>query len=196
MKLRRYAHFYRVWLVLAAAVLFLAACKDKPLAVPVPVGRIVHAAATETSGLAASHRASDLLWIHNDSAGQPVLYAIGTDGRLRGSVRIAGVKNIDWEDIASFELDGQAWLLIADTGDNNGTRKNCALYVIAEPDRLITSSRQPLPGGFPWCIQMVHTIAKPWPSTRVKKPFFCSQSAPSRLRSTRCHYGLPPKVSQ
>ncbi len=88
----------------------------------------------EASGLAASRRADNLLWAHNDSGGEPVLFALDTKGALRGKLRIEGVKNTDWEDIASFELDGRAWLLVADTGDNDGKRKDCALLVVAEPD--------------------------------------------------------------
>jgi len=143
-------------LVLVATALLVSACGGKPPPAPVPAGRIVHAAATETSGLAASHRTSDLLWIHNDSAGQPVLYAIGTDGQLHGTVRVAGVKNNDWEDIASFELDGQAWLLIADTGDNKGIRKNCALYVSAEPDPAALSTDHELTATVAWRLPVVY----------------------------------------
>jgi hypothetical protein len=88
----------------------------------------------ECSGLAASRRDPDMLWTHNDSGGQPVLYALGPTGERRGDLRIAGIVNRDWEDLASFELDSRAWLLIADTGDNAGNRTDCALYVVAEPD--------------------------------------------------------------
>jgi len=143
-------------LVLVATALLVSACGGKPPPDPVPTGRIVHAAATETSGLAASHRTNDLLWIHNDSAGQPVLYAIGTDGRLRGTVRVAGIKNNDWEDLSSFELDGQPWLLIADTGDNKGTRKDCALYVIAEPDPAALSPDHELTTTVAWRLPVVY----------------------------------------
>lgn len=88
----------------------------------------------ESSGLAASLRDPRMLWTHNDSGSQPVLYAIEPNGARRGDLRITGITNNDWEDLASFELDGRSWLLIADTGDNASNRTNCALYVVAEPD--------------------------------------------------------------
>lgn len=87
----------------------------------------------EASGLAASRREAGLYWAHDDSGGRPVLKAFGADGRLRGALRIAGVKNVDWEDLASFELDGKAWLLVADTGDNRAVRGDCVLHVVEEP---------------------------------------------------------------
>jgi hypothetical protein len=155
MTTRRHNGFCIAQLVLVATALLVSACGGKPQPPPLATGRIMHAAATETSGLAASHRTTDLLWIHNDSAGQPVLYAIGTDGRLRGTVRIAGIKNNDWEDLASFNLDGQPWLLIADTGDNKGIRKNCALYVIAEPDPGALSPDHELAATVAWRLTVV-----------------------------------------
>jgi len=138
------------------ALVLLGACGKTPHVPPEKAGRITHAAATETSGLAASHRADDLLWIHNDSGGQPVIYAIGTDGHLRGTVRVAGVKNVDWEDIASFELDGQSWILIADTGDNNGSRKNYTLYVIAEPDPAALALDHEISAKVAWKLPVVY----------------------------------------
>lgn len=101
---------------------------------PETVGAIDTPLVTEASGLAASRRADNLFWTHNDSGGIPVVYAIDGTGKLLGAVRVKGIDNVDWEDIASFELDGQAYLLIADTGDNYGRRTDCALYVIKEPD--------------------------------------------------------------
>jgi hypothetical protein len=124
-------------LVLSLSLL-LTGCTTLPTAPgwsePVAVGNLGAADLTESSGFASSRRAANLLWSHNDSGGEPVVYALGADGSERGRVRIAGAVNNDWEDIASFVLDGQAYLLIADTGDNRAVRTDCRLYVIAEPD--------------------------------------------------------------
>jgi len=93
-----------------------------------------HPLLPETSGLAPSQPRRHLLWAHNDSDNAPVLFALGTDGRLRGQLRPIGATNVDWEDIASFEAEGRAWLLVADVGDNASQRTNCVLYVVPEPD--------------------------------------------------------------
>lgn len=101
---------------------------------PVTVGTITEPAVNEASGLAPSRRAADLLWINNDSGGEPVLYAVNTDGTYRGAVRINGAVNYDWEDVASYEIDGRSYLIAADVGDNYARRAECVLYVIAEPN--------------------------------------------------------------
>ena len=115
-------------------VLLLSACAQPPPYGPAERSGTLPSVVDEASGLAASHRDPKLLWTHNDSGGQPVLYALEPTGTRRGDLRIQGVVNRDWEDLASFELDGRAWLLIADTGDNASHRTDCALYVVAEPD--------------------------------------------------------------
>ncbi len=137
--------------LLAFLLALLPACTRLPATLG-QAGVLAHPAIDESSGLAPSRRANDLLWTHNDSDGEPVLYAIASDGRFLGSVRIAGLRNIDWEDIASFELDGRAWLLIADTGDNNGVRHDCALHVIAEPDPADLSPSRELAASVAWSI--------------------------------------------
>jgi hypothetical protein len=88
----------------------------------------------ESSGLAVSRRDPGILWTQNDSRGTPSLFAVEPNGTLRGEVRVTGASNSDWEDLASFELDGRSWLLIPDVGDNASRRNDCALYIIAEPD--------------------------------------------------------------
>ena len=120
--------------VLLLVVALATGCAPTPPPASVAgIATVQDAALDELSGIAASRRTPGLLWAHNDSDGRPVLYALGFDGKSRGGVRLAGVKNVDWEDMASFELDGQAWLLVADAGDNGARRKDCALYVVAEP---------------------------------------------------------------
>ena len=90
-------------------------------------------AAREISGLAPSHFTSNALWFHNDSGDAPMLYAMTTAGTAVGAIRLKGAKNVDWEDMASFELDGQFWLLAADTGDNGGNRRDYSFLIVAEP---------------------------------------------------------------
>ncbi|PJK11215.1 hypothetical protein CO608_01790 [Lysobacteraceae bacterium NML08-0793] len=97
-------------------------------------GLITSKRLTEISGIAASRRTDGLLWAIDDGGNPAQLHAISRRGRHLGSLNIAGVEKVDWEDLASFELDGKPYLMIADTGDNGGIRKTLQLYVIAEPD--------------------------------------------------------------
>jgi hypothetical protein len=100
---------------------------------PITAGELEAPPKHETSGIAASRRQADILWVHDDSGGAPVLYAVNTTGKKLGAVRVTGVKNDDWEDVASYEQGGEAWLLIADTGDNDAKRGTVWLHVIKEP---------------------------------------------------------------
>ena len=101
---------------------------------PVVVGQLAAPPGKETSGIAASRRSPDLLWTHDDSGGAAMLYAVSTTGALRGRLQIRGEKNHDWEDLAAATLDGQPWIVIADTGDNEAKRKHVSLFFMAEPD--------------------------------------------------------------
>ena len=108
---------------------------DLDYAGPVDAAQLAEPTNREASGLAASRRAPDLLWTHNDSGGDPILFALDArTGARRGRVRLEGIKNTDWEDIAAYTLDGRAWLLVADTGDNFSRRKQVVLHVLEEPD--------------------------------------------------------------
>ena len=101
---------------------------------PTNAGSIAEATINESSGLAPSLRTANVYWTNNDSGGEPVLYAIDGTGKYLGSVRFAGAVNIDWEDCASFSVNGKAYLLAADVGDNYAKRIDCKLYIIEEPD--------------------------------------------------------------
>jgi hypothetical protein len=87
----------------------------------------------EASGLAASRLTPGLLWTHDDSGGAPELHAVDAKGHRRGTLRIAGVENKDWEDVAAFRRNGRAWLLVADVGDNDAKRTTVRLHLVAEP---------------------------------------------------------------
>ena len=95
--------------------------------------KIQSAAITEASGLAISPANPELVWIINDSGSPPELHLTGVDGTDRGRVILKNVKNTDWEDLASFSLDGKSYLLVADTGDNASKRESCQLHILREP---------------------------------------------------------------
>ena len=96
-------------------------------------GTIDIPALAELSGLAASRLRDDVLWAHNDSGNDPILFAIGTDGRNLGTFRVEGATHVDWEDIASFEKDGVSYLVIGDVGDNEAVRPEVRLIFVREP---------------------------------------------------------------
>jgi hypothetical protein len=95
--------------------------------------KIQSPAIKEASGLAISPTNPGFMWVINDSGGTPDLHLVGSDGADRGKVTLMGVENVDWEDLASFTLDGKPYLLVADTGDNNAKREFRAFHIIREP---------------------------------------------------------------
>src|SRR5262249_52340246 len=133
----------RVSLLLAfgllAATAIQVAANEPPFTGPVRVGKLAAPPRNEASGLMASRRMDDLLWVHDDSGGEPALYGVSFSGAHRCTLRINGVRNRDWEDVASFELGGTAWLLIGEIGDNDAKHRSSYLYLVAEPpaDRLV-----------------------------------------------------------
>ncbi len=98
-----------------------------------PEGHLQSRELCEASGMAASPSDKRLLWLVNDSGCAAELFLTETDGGKRGKVSVKGAKNVDWEDLASFQLDGKPYLIISDTGDNASKRAGCTLYIVAEP---------------------------------------------------------------
>lgn len=130
-------------LMLASSMLALAGCSEPPVPFAQVSGVILDSRLSDLSGLAASHAHADTLWVLNDGGSGPNLYAIGTRGGLIATLRVAGVVNTDWEDLAAFDQGGRHYLLIADTGDNGGLRKTLQLHVIEEPRSLADGVLQP-----------------------------------------------------
>ncbi len=97
------------------------------------LGQIESRNLSETSGIAVSGATPGVIWAINDSGNGPFLRAMSTTGSDLGFVRLQQARNIDWEDLAAFSLDGEHYLLVADTGDNNTARKVSWLYIVAEP---------------------------------------------------------------
>ncbi|MBL9188424.1 MAG: hypothetical protein JNK23_13140 [Opitutaceae bacterium] len=115
------------------ATSLLPAADSPAFAGPQLAGELEAPPKLETSGLAASRRNPGLLWTHDDSGGAAEIHAVTTTGHRTATLSLRGVKNEDWEDLAAFEQGGQAWLLIADTGDNDAKRQTVRLHVVEEP---------------------------------------------------------------
>ena len=75
----------------------------------------------ETSGIILNN---GLLWTHNDSGNESVVFNIDATGEIIQKIPITTAKNIDWEDITAKN----EFITIGDFGNNFGTRKN--LYLL------------------------------------------------------------------
>jgi hypothetical protein len=96
----------------------------------------------EASALVASRQYPGIYWTLNDSKNAPVIFAIDEDGAPRGSFRVAGASNQDWEALQiGPDADGGFALYIGDVGDNAQLRRDPVIYRVTEPE--------PLPPGSP-----------------------------------------------
>jgi len=69
----------------------------------------------------------NMIWTHNDSGGEPAIYAIDTaSGKILQTITLTGASNVDWEDITHDE----AFIYVGDVGNNRGTRKDLKIYKI------------------------------------------------------------------
>lgn len=100
---------------------------------PVEAGNIESGDVQESSGLAAS-ACQDVLWTHNDSGGEAVIFALDTEGGNLGTWQIPGAQVVDWEAIATYkDSSGKCFLIIGDVGDNDAARGALTVYRVAEP---------------------------------------------------------------
>ena len=148
---------WSVLLVLSACTVLpqmeMPICRENcaPYEVAAVAGRIENRLINEASGLAGSIRHDNLLWVHNDSGDSARLFAISPQGRTLGSVVFPESANVDWEDLTSFTLDGEAYLAIADTGDNMAIRRRPTIHIVKEPD-FPSNSMTPQTQGIAWSI--------------------------------------------
>ena len=129
--------------LLAALLACVVACAPPSLPFARLAGVITSGMLGEISGLAASHVHEDVLWVINDGGNPAEIFAINRRGRLLARYDVRGARNIDWEDLASFSLDGKHYLLVADTGDNGGLRRDFVLHVFEEPKTLANGTLKP-----------------------------------------------------
>ncbi len=116
---------------------------------PVPPGeppvvsqfKIADRAVNESSGLAASRRASGVFYTHNDSGDSARFFRFNKSGQVTATFELEGVKAIDWEDMEAAVVDGVPYLYLADTGDNGRVRKSVTVHRVVEPELSAKSSK-------------------------------------------------------
>jgi hypothetical protein len=129
----------RLAAVLTAVLLCLVvpASAQEPGDEAVVATRLADPRIIESSGLALSRRHPGVVWTHNDSGDQARLFAVGSDGRTRAALTLAGVEARDWEAVAAGHDDrGRPALFAGDIGDNNGVWPEVAVYRVSEPATL------------------------------------------------------------
>lgn len=98
-------------------------------------GRIRSDAVREASGLVASRSQPPILWTHNDSGGRNEVFAIGTGGAVKMTVRFGDIRVRDFEDISIGPGPGPGdYIYAADIGDNGNGRDSVWIYRFREPE--------------------------------------------------------------
>jgi hypothetical protein len=99
-------------------------------------GTVAAADITEASGIVASRTHAGFFWTHNDSGGDPAVYAMDATGAALGTWTLEGRFALDWEDIAlgPGPEPGIDYLYVGDIGDNLAFRPDVTVYRFPEPD--------------------------------------------------------------
>jgi len=121
----------------ALTLLFVVGCDtaeppasdDAAFAAGTVVGQLTGADMREASGLIASATRARHFWLHNDSGDGPFLYLVDSSGDAVSRLRLAGVANRDWEDIARR---GDT-IFVAEIGDNGAVHDTIFVYAVLEP---------------------------------------------------------------
>lgn len=89
----------------------------------------------EISGAAQSQADDEFTWMLMDSGDSAHLYLMDhRRGTHLATLKVLGVHNEDWEDMASVtDSLGNHWLFVADIGDNAESRSSATIYAFHEP---------------------------------------------------------------
>lgn len=97
------------------------------------LGEVTDETLSEISGVVVGRLNPEVLWVHNDSGHEPILYALNREGALVGSWTL-DVPSGDIEDIAAgYGADGTPELWLGRIGDNEKDKESIALYRVDEP---------------------------------------------------------------
>ncbi|MFH1766056.1 MAG: hypothetical protein ABIF09_17865 [Gemmatimonadota bacterium] len=99
---------------------------------PVGLARALPGILQESSGVALSSSQAGILFSHNDGGHQPSIFALNPEGAILGEIPLKGVRNWDWEDIATGECEAGACIYLADVGDNEEVRDGIVLYRVTD----------------------------------------------------------------
>jgi len=121
-------------IVLGTSVLTAWVLRPEPVLGPCAVasGPVTLPDVPETSGLAMGRRARDVVWSHNDSGNDAVLFAMNLAGTVRGRVSVP-MRMRDWEDVSAGRCPAGDCLYLADIGDNGARRPHVAILRVPEP---------------------------------------------------------------
>lgn len=75
----------------------------------------------------------DSLYVGNNDSGNPAelyVFSLQKIPRATKTVKISGAQSVDWEELAADE----EFVYIGDTGNNNGSRKDLAIYKVKKED--------------------------------------------------------------
>jgi hypothetical protein len=110
---------------------------DSLFLVGIPQGELINPLLEEVSGLVASQRYPNRLYVHTDSGGESAVFVLDTLGNELGRFDLTGLKNRDWEDIAIGPgPNGSSYIYVAEIGDNEAKHEEIYLYRFAEPEQL------------------------------------------------------------
>jgi len=121
----------------------------------IPKGKLANPLLEEVSGLVASQRYPNRLYVQTDSGGEAAVFVLDTLGNELGRLDLSGLKNRDWEDIAIGPgPNGSSYIYVAEIGDNEAKYEEIYLYRFTEPEQLqaipsdaIDQVRLQYPGG-------------------------------------------------
>lgn len=105
-------------------------------------GLVTNREIVETSGLAASRRNANLLWLHNDKGDTARVFAISAVGATIATYLLDGAEANDWEDIAvgPGPIGGTSYVYVGDIGDNSANRNTFEIYRFAEPEVIASAA--------------------------------------------------------
>ena len=111
-------------------------------------GLVTNPAIVESSGLAASRRNANVLWLHNDRGDTARVFAISSSGATIATYLLDGAEANDWEDIAvgPGPIGGTSYVYVGDIGDNSANRDILEIYRFAEPEVIASAAEVTLSG--------------------------------------------------
>lgn len=101
---------------------------------PVLLAKLSDPAIDESSGLARSYRFPGRYYTHNDSGDSARFWRFDEAGKCEGPFHLSGVEAVDWEDMASVQIEGKNYLYFGDIGDNAEKRTSIQVLRVEEPN--------------------------------------------------------------